>query len=272
MGDIERRIAAIREDVEHGATFLAMEAVRTLGDAALAWEGRSRRRDYLILIAGRLAGAKPVMGAVANATNRLLSELLGLGPAEARHRAQALVEEMLSSMDSDAEDVARNAAALISSGGTVVTCSRSSTILRMLQQSHDAGPTPRVIVVEFSARPESPGWLLASELVGVGFDVERVGSIADPGIIARAEIAVVGADAVTHSFVLNGTPTLALARVASGLIPFYVVAESMKFVPEISSAPGYDLVPLELVTGIATETGIVAPSDVGSVIDTARGH
>ena len=271
MGDIERRVAAIREDLEHGATFLAMEAVRTLGDAALAWEGRSDWRDCLSLIAKRLAGAKPAMGAVGNATDRLLIKLLELGPVEA-HRALSLVEELLSRMESDAEDVACKAAGLISLGATVMTCSRSSSVLRTLQRSHEAGRTPRVIVLDFGTGHDSPGRRLAGDLERIGIDVEIVSSIAEAGIIERAEIAVVGADAVTRSFVVNGTPTLALARAASGLIPFYVVGESMKFVPEISPAPGYDLVPLELVTGIVCETGIVAPSDVGRIIDTARGR
>ena len=79
----------------------------------------------------------------------------------------------------------------------------------------------------------------------------------------RATLALVGADAVAPGCIVNGTPTLALAQASKGRIPFYVVCETVKMVAQAVAAPGYDAVPIELVTAVVTEDGAHSPEEVG---------
>ncbi len=66
VGEIERRIVALGDDRDHGATYLAMEAVRVLAAAAGAYEPGPDWGDRLAEVAGRLAAAKPAMAGVKN--------------------------------------------------------------------------------------------------------------------------------------------------------------------------------------------------------------
>ena len=96
----------------------------------------------------------------------------------------------------------------------------------------------------------------------MGLAVELFGPAASARSVGRAHLTIVGADAVTPAFVVNGAPTRALAEAASGRSPFYVVCETVKFAPSAFASSGYDLIPLRLVRGIVTEQGVSGPADV----------
>jgi translation initiation factor eIF-2B subunit delta len=87
--------------------------------------------------------------------------------------------------------------------------------------------------------------------------------------VARADVILCGADAVSlHGWLINGAPSLELAEVAARKKkPFYIVCETAKFdvrgfLAGLRRAePGFDMVPLELVTGIVTERGVLTVDD-----------
>lgn len=202
------------------------------------------------------------MAAVRNATGRLLGQLLALGADGARRQAPALAEHLMAEMAASAEATAANAASLVPPAATVVTCSYSSAVRRTCQLAREAGKALHVIVVEPGAGRKPPSLRLVGELRGMGIQVEIVAS-PESDLTSGAHLAVVGADAVTPSFIVNATPTLALAHAVSGRMPFYAVAEPIKFIADVKLEPGYDRVPLELTGGIVTEVGILAPTQVG---------
>jgi len=265
--DVDRRIAAIRHDREHGATYLTMDAVRTLGDAAATCDQGAFWPGRLTGVAERLAGAKPTMAAVRNATLQLLRQLLALGAAEAPRHSQRLVEQLLAELQASAEAAAANAARLLPGGATFITCSYSSAVLRTARQAQGEGAVLRALVLEDASERESPGYRLAAELEQAGLSVEVISSAAGADAVGRAHLALVGADAVTSTVVVNGAPTLALAEAATGQVPLYVVCEMVKFIPDIPAGPGYDRVPLRLVKGIVTEDGLLASTDVEGQLD-----
>ena len=102
---------------------------------------------------------------------------------------------------------------------------------------------------------------------------------------AERPVVVVGADAVTARGVVNKAGTLGLATAARGWeIPLYVLAGSEKFLPSfpvdaheqprpahevLAQAPAglevinryFDLTPLDCVTGIVTERGVLTSSE-----------
>ncbi len=77
-----------------------------------------------------------------------------------------------------------------------------------------------------------------------------------------------GADSVLRDGrLINGLPTYELALAAKGRLPFYVVCETLKFNPRVSSMQvkleeGFDLIPPELITGIITEAGTFKPENL----------
>jgi translation initiation factor eIF-2B subunit delta len=98
--------------------------------------------------------------------------------------------------------------------------------------------------------------------------------------VSKANKALVGADSITaDGYLINGTPTLILAQAArKRKIPFYTVCETAKFdiqghmarAPELE--PGFDKTPLDLITGIITEKGTMAPGLVISYIEEMARH
>ncbi len=262
MEDVERRIAAIQQDRTHGATFLAMEAARTLAAAAVAFSGEGDWARQVRLVARRLVAARPAMAAVGNATGILLAQVLELGPDAARTQAPLLAERLVLDMEAAAEKAAAVAADLLPHGAAVLTCSYSSAVLRSLRRAHASGKQVRALALASGSGPESHGRRLAGELARAGIQAEVAADEAVDGAVARAQVALTGADAVTARFVANGTPSLLLARAAGGRIPLYVVCETMKFARDVPITPGYDQVPLSLVHGIATEVGLLRPADV----------
>ena len=103
---------------------------------------------------------------------------------------------------------------------------------------------------------------MAQELSSFGLSARVVDGPITVGAVGDAQLALVGADAVTAQYIVNGTPSLELAQAAEGHVPFHVVCETVKFVRESMVERGYDRVPLDLVASIATEEGILAPTQV----------
>jgi len=87
---------------------------------------------------------------------------------------------------------------------------------------------------------------------------------------ARADLVLCGADSVSlHGWLINGSPSLMLAQVARRKRrPFYAVCEISKIDARGLTAglretdPGFDLLPLELLSGLVTERGTMQPAEV----------
>lgn len=264
MEDVDSRIDRIRDEGEHGATLLTAEALEVLGAAAALYESGPRWRGQLEGAAQRLVEAKPAMVSIRNATRLLLRLLLALGPVEGRRRGRELAERLVRSLNADADAAAGHASRLLSDGATIVTCSRSSTVERCMRRSREERKRLSVLVVEEADAPGSPGAQLGEQLARMGVAVELVKMATIRGAADRARSAIVGADAITPAFVVNGTPTLALARACSGRAPLYAIGGSVKFGEDAATPPGYDKVPMRLVSGLVTENGVIMPEEVAS--------
>ena len=88
--------------------------------------------------------------------------------------------------------------------------------------------------------------------------------------IKDASLALVGADSILpDGTLINGIPTSNLAKAASNNgIPFYCVCETAKFDIQNDRSkqnklePGFETIPLELITGIITEEGLMNPDQI----------
>ncbi|GAI10036.1 unnamed protein product, partial [marine sediment metagenome] len=145
-------------------------------------------------------------------------------------------------------------------------------------------------VITTRSGPGRTGEKIAQELEYYGMPVTFIDDAAMRLYLLTVSKVVVGADRVcADGKVINGIGTyqLALAAKVAG-IPFYVFCETLKFDPRLKGDevdleekdtsevvglgrlppkvrvrnPYFDITPLELVTGIVTENGLLTPEKV----------
>lgn len=210
--------------------------------------------------------------------------------------AEQLTELVSSTDGGTGDDVGRDGEPT-AAGPRVVTLSRSGTVIETLRRME---PAPREVVIAES-RPGGEGRAVAEELRSE----HRVTLVADAGVAHALgdgergidgsergiDAVLVGADTVyPDGSVLNKVGTRG-AAIAAGYekIPVYVVAASAKIsfgtpsepalepgdASELYSGdadvevrtPTFDVTPGEVVTGICTERGVLAPEAVASVAE-----
>jgi len=251
----------------------------------------------LASLARALRDARPAMRVVANRVNRAIADADERNPraleratrraieraAAADTEAAAVAAEVLTDRASSADDADDTPAG---AGPRLLTLSRSGTVLETLRRLE---PVPRKVVIAES-RPGGEGTDVAEELASE----HRVTLVADAGIASALcehaiDAVLVGADTVfPDGSVSNkvGTRTTAIAAAYEG-IPVYVVTASAKISPDSPTEidreprkgselydrdatvdvwnPTFDVTPGEVVTGICTERGVLAPDDVATI-------
>ena len=201
---LQRQTNQLLRDRSSGAAELATRAAEllALAEELELTEGRIER------LRNRIVGAHPAMGSVWNAVHAADPSAFA---RDHHKRAKTLM---------------RRARRQLPRGARVLTLSYSSTIVDLLgRKDYD------VLVAE--SRPGGEGKRTARSLQHAG---ARATVVPDAALLAAArqsDFAVVGADAVTPSHVVNkmGTYQLALACRECG-IPVYVIADSSKLVPD----------------------------------------
>ncbi|HEY7679853.1 MAG TPA: hypothetical protein VIC04_04985 [Terriglobia bacterium] len=285
-------IRALARDRRSGSAELALRACRVLErcDALRARHGAvsgnaSARYD---VIARAVASAQPSMASVWNVSHRWLRRLeRSEAPAAA---ARAVARELSQAQ----HHAAQRAAQLISRRATVATYSASSTVFAALAEARERGRTFRVLCSE--GRPMLEGRAFAVHLTQQGVPVEL---LTDAGLLAalpRADLVLMGCDAILPQGFVNKTGTRAILCLARELrIPCYVLADSFKFLPPAAArwfeireeAPGevwsiprnprkprknpqnlsvrnfyFEHVPFDGCSGIVTERGVWSPRRV----------
>ena len=186
------------------------------------------------------------------------------------------------------EAVARTAVELLDRREPwIATLSNSRTVRDALRRARESGREPRALVAE--GRPRLEGRRLAAALAAEGLPVWLVADAALPLFLSQAHALWMGADAVTDRGVINkigAYPAALAAREHS--VPVYALAVRKKFLPagtpalkivemppeEVweEPAPGvrprnlyFEVVPLELLRGVAVEDGVLGPAEAAIV-------
>lgn len=251
-------LVQLRGDRTRGASELARWCVQKLGEQAAEAGATSTRGLYaeLIGLAEQLGRARPSMRAIRSLADRWIAGLPDPDTMELeryRREASTHAERLIRSSELATSQAAEQAADLIGPGRTVITHSLSSTVLACLTL---LGRDVRVIVT--ASDPPGEGRVLAKRLSEAGIEVDFISDQQMALFVSRADVALVGADAVaSDGSVVNkaGTRLLALAARDEG-VPFYVCFESLKrgpFAPtdveiEIHDSDELGLPPLHHVT------------------------
>jgi len=175
---------------------------------------------------------------------------------------------------------------IIPMGSSIYTFTLSETVMRTLLEAWDGGIEFRVFVTE--SRPNNDGRATGKALADAGIPVEVSIDACMDELIARADLMIVGAEAILadgSAVCKIGTYPAALVAHQSR-VPLYVVVDTMKFYvnssvgkgitldnldqtdvigTEFSTSPRvdghlFDRTPPEYISGLITELGIMHPS------------
>jgi translation initiation factor 2B subunit (eIF-2B alpha/beta/delta family) len=279
---LEQRIARLGSDRESGASEILGEVLDIFREALAAGAP-------LMPVARGVCRAQPSMAPVWNAA----LELLGSDrPAERLDRLVAQAAKAPAALRRVATSY------FLTEGSAplrLVTMSFSGTVAGVLEQVARTRPL-RVACSE--SRPALEGRRLASRLAAAGIAVTFYADAAIGHAVAGADGIVLGADAVAPEWFLNksGTRMLAAASAQQG-VPVLVMATRDKFVSPLVGGrlavreepaaeiweqppagvvvrnPYFESTPLELVTSLITDTGVLEPDGAAALCESAaRAH
>jgi eIF-2B alpha/beta/delta-like uncharacterized protein len=294
---IQDKIIAIKDDNTHGASELARQALDTLQLAAS--ENQTEDPDQFlsefIEISNRLVAIHPAMAPIYNMVKRLQAGLADYKNSDAgvlKKAAITLADELIRSSVNAAAQIAGYATTLVTAKETIMTHSYSSTVATALKKAFEK---QRIEVIVTRSGVSRLGQRAAWEFGYFGIQMTYIDDTAIGLYIPLASKVMVGADRIcSDGGVVNGIGTylMALAAHHAG-VPLYVLCENAKFDPRMKSseieheeknplelvAPGilpegvavknpyFDLTPLEYVTGIITEQGLIKQRDVPAYIE-----
>jgi ribose 1,5-bisphosphate isomerase len=276
---LRAEIEALASDAESGASELVPRALGILRRA------REQGRATLCDAARGVCSAQPGMAPMWNAAVAALADAAQPGTlARFEHRAQ----RSAAALRRVALDALRPA-----SGQPLrlVTCSFSGSVLSVLAE---LGSTCELSVACAEGRPRFEGRRLAEALARTATTVSFYTDAALSTALRDADALVVGADAIAPAWFLNKAGSLPLCAAASlqGL-PVFVAATRDKFLPpSLETAlviadhdarevwadapqgvlvrnPYFERVPLDLVTAILTDAGMLG---TGMVDEVCRGN
>ncbi len=198
--------------------------------------------------------------------------------------------EYLKQMDADIKRLREYGATLLTSGMNIVTHCHSSSVTGVIKEAHKRGKKLRVTCCE--TRPRYQGRITAKELARAGIDTTITVDLGVTGFLKKADIVLVGADAITSTGdLINKVGTSGLAHLARDHdVSFFSCAETYKYDPlslygvkerieqrnpkEVwerpprkvkVSNPAFDVTAARYINGYITEAGIVSPSSLAGI-------
>ncbi len=291
--EIASLIDGIRKDKTHGASQLARQAVKVLRIAAEHSQADSV--DQFLLerkeVGQELMATRPAMAPLFNIISRLLNALpektKNMELDAIRHFTMRRADEAVSDSLQAIARIAKYGSDLITDGDRIMTHSYSSTVIEVLKVASTRRRNIEVITTR--SGPGHTGERIARELRLDEVPLTFIHDAAMGLYISTVSKVMVGADRVcVDGKVVNGIGTYQLALAAErATIPFYVLCEALKFDPRLKSEevdleekepseiielgilppevrvknPHFDITPLELVTGIVTENGVLTAEE-----------
>jgi len=277
--EVEARVAAIAADRMAGASELATRALETF-----EWFSTAKRsREELRELAAELAAAQPSMAMVRNVAH-LCAQLI----VDSQDPPLAL-REVRRELEGAQEKIARNAIKVFPTRVSLLTLSRSASVIATCRWLHRRGRLTAVTVME--SRPLLEGRRTAEELAKAGIPTTLVADALGPSVAGKHDAVLVGADSVLRDGSLVnkiGSYGLALAAKAAGR-PFYAACEALKIdaaqtresmpspvrrPPQELEPPEsvevanvyFDITPSELVTAYLTDKGVYEPRRIAQLV------
>ncbi|MGB9771999.1 MAG: hypothetical protein ACPLX7_08515 [Candidatus Kapaibacteriota bacterium] len=249
----ENFIASIRDDFVSGSMTITYKAILEL--KSLLYLCPIQSKTELNTLLNELKNAKPTMQALRNAVEYI--EL------KARHRGvESIIEilyDLLRDLDSTTEWTISKSIAFVLKKFTkrnllLLTTSFSSTINKFLENLNNLKRI-QLLVLESKWKDFDYSKQTFDFATRIGIhceiaDIEKLKLFAND-----IDFATSGADCVSFdNGIVNGFPTHAMARFCKEQrIPYFVVAESIKYSEKCNIEEGFDFIPIELISGIFSD-------------------
>ena len=299
---IERDIGALKIQGARNVTLGSLHAMRLAAGEAKAGEGK-RLMENLGRMAARITKSRPTEPM----TRAILSAVIKYGTAIARQEKTAkkaidigkrigyAVGKVESIMDASRKRMTDIGANYMENGTTLMTYCHSSSVTGAIKKAHDMGKIEKVYVCE--TRPKYQGRITAAELAGHGIDTYLIVDGAMATYAKKADMAVVGADAITSTGdLINKIGSCSLSIVFKTYEkPFVSITEALKFDPETAFGfnekienrdikeiwerpakrlkllnPAFDQTPARNIAAYVTSAGIFPPSDIEKAYEMAN--
>jgi translation initiation factor 2B subunit (eIF-2B alpha/beta/delta family) len=275
----------LRRDEQSGATALASRAATRLPTLADHIGG-----DLQGLKTGlcRLATVRPPFASLFRLASRAAE---GSGdrctPPRIAEHLQDVADHFSTELQAQHQAVVTTGADLLRGPTRVLTISASSAVQDTLVQAHRGGANISVTCLE--SRPGREGVTIANALAGAGIPARLAIDAAAARLVREADLVLVGGDTLSQSGLIHKVGTLGLTLAAHHCgVPVYVLAGSLKFLPrpvrgwQADGGPGtelveqagqrvevwnryYDLTPLDLLSRIVTEHGLLTPANAAKL-------
>jgi translation initiation factor eIF-2B subunit delta len=186
-------------------------------------------KQTILDVSVALVCAQPCMSSLLRLANAAVSAVRNAADSQGTFRsAEEAALRFIEDAQRAAHAAALHAANLIHDGSTILTHSRSSTVLEAFSEAQGAGREFSIIVTE--SRPMLEGRSLGESLAEKGIRVTLIADAAASLVMDKVDLVLVGADQVMPEHLVNkiGTRMIALAARESGL-PVYAACDGSKF-------------------------------------------
>ena len=301
--EIEKIIKDIKELRIQGARNVAKATVKAFIIFVKQNEEKDSKKfiEESIKFALQLLNTRPTEPMARNIMKEVINYLLN---AIEKHKTKDDIKEFFESNEEkimkkfyeSMEKISEIGANYIEEDSTIITYCHSSTVTSILKKAHDTGKNIKVIACE--TRPKFQGRITAKELSEYGIETTLIVDGAMARFGKKADIAIVGADAITSTGdLINKIGTLSLAIVMKHYNKELIsAAELYKYDPEtllgfrekieergeeeiwgISKEnfkirnPAFDHVPSNLISKYITDAGIINPDDFRNAYENNKG-
>ena len=287
--EIQTQIEGIKNNTTDGASELARQAILVMKMAAETSEA-DNALDFLLEqkeVGKRLIAARRTMAPIPNIITRYLREIIKEDRKDnlesTKQQAVNLAEDMYRNSVNAVSKIVSSTAELIENKDIILTHSYSSTVVAAIKEI--AGLKKGIKVLVTKSGTGRYGERMARELAEAGIPVMYIDDAAVGLYLPGVNKVLVGADRITaDGKVINGVGTYSVAAAAKmNNIPVYVLCETLKFdfairsskvdleergdtglveegvlPPDVKiSNPTFDITPLDLITAIVSENGVV---------------
>lgn len=298
---IPRSVQALIGELAADNTSGAVEIATRAAEALVLFAGEADAQDatsflwQLVSTGKALIQAQPSMAPLSNLVNSVIASVQGARDVDsARRAASTTARDFGVKLHTRSRRIAQQALPLLPSGSSVLTHSRSSTVMAALQLATTHGRQLEVVCTE--SRPIYEGRAVAASLAEEGIKTTLITDSAAGHFMNQVDLVMVGADSVSTDGVVNkmGTFPIALAARAQG-VPFYALCGTEKFLPpdyphfRIEPKdpqevwPGhpeevkvlnlyFDVTPLDYVSGMVTERGLLAGGELDKILEQLKIH
>jgi translation initiation factor eIF-2B subunit delta len=302
--NMKNQIAAlvrpIQEDLLSGAAEIALRAI-TIFQAVLNLDDDTAKeieplRANLVETAHALLSAQPAMAPVFHLCNQVLSTAeKAKTVCELKNNCQITLDNYEKKLCDDVAKIAEYVIDVIPPGELIFAYSFSSTVVSCLLHARARGHYFRVACTE--SMPSMEGRKLATQLSAGNIEVMYTYDSAMGLVLPNCSVAFMGCDCVGAPGLVNKAGSLLLALACKDLgIPLYCLASTDKFVSEDRlfefenhERPGFEvwgdapngvrvlnrqfeLIPVNYISGIITEKGLIRENQVEAQITQSRVH